>query len=68
MHLAKSIAYNRLGVLNPVELAAGLSFGLVMTLGSYAAKKILERISREAFLLLVEVLLVVIGFYLLLQR
>lgn len=51
-----------------MELAAGLSFGLVMTLGSYAAKKILERISREAFLLLVEVLLVVIGFYLLLQR
>jgi len=68
MHLAKSVAYNRLGVLNPRELWAGLSFGLVMSFGSYAAKKILERMSRETFLLLVEILLVAIGFYMLLQR
>lgn len=62
MHLVKSVAYHRLGVLQPRELLAGLSFGLVMSLGSYVAKKILERISRRAFLILVEVLLVGIGF------
>lgn len=62
MHLVKSVAYSRLGVLPPRELLAGLSFGLVMSLGSYVAKKILERISRRAFLILVEVLLVGIGF------
>jgi uncharacterized membrane protein YfcA len=67
MHLAKSIAYNRLGVLNLKELSAGLSFGAVMILGSYVAKKILERISRETFLVLVEILLAGIGLYMLLQ-
>lgn len=67
MHLVKSVAYNRLHVLNQRELYAGLSFGVVMSLGSYAAKKILERMSRRAFLILVEVLLVGIGFYMLVQ-
>ena len=64
MHFVKSIAYNRLHILNPRELLIGVSFGTVMSFGSYAAKKILEKLSREVFLKLVEVLLVVIGFYL----
>ena len=61
MHLVKSIAYNRLNVLNARELAVGLSFGAVMTLGSYTARQILERMSREVFLRLVEALLVAVG-------
>lgn len=61
MHLVKSIAYNRLQVLNQRELLAGLSFGLVMSAGSYVAKKILERLSRRTFLVLVEILLAGIG-------
>lgn len=65
MHLVKSIAYNRLNVLNQREFLAGLSFGLVMSLGSYVAKKILERISRRAFLVLVKALLAFIGLYML---
>lgn len=67
MHLVKSIAYNRLNVLNQRELIAGLGFGMVMSLGSYVAKKILERLSHRAFLILVEVLLVGIGLYMLIQ-
>lgn len=67
MHLVKSIAYNRLNVLNQRELIAGLGFGMVMSLGSYVAKKVLERLSRRAFLILVEVLLVGIGVYMLIQ-
>lgn len=62
MHLVKAIAYHRLAVLNERELVAGLSFGLIMSAGSYAARKILERMSREKFLLLVEILLTLIGF------
>lgn len=61
MHLVKSVTYNRLHVLNAKELWTGLGFGLVMTLGSYTARKALERISRQRFLLLVEIMLVVIG-------
>ncbi len=61
MHLVKSITYNRLHVLNAKELVIGVGFGLVMSAGSYVAKKVLERISRQKFLLLVEIMLVVIG-------
>lgn len=67
MHLAKSIAYSRLEVLGRTELAAGLAYGIIMGAGSYIAKKILERLSREKFLLLVESLMAVIGLYMLLM-
>lgn len=61
MHLVKTACYGRLDALNSPELSAGVGFGLVMSAGSFAAKKILERLPREAFLVIVEVLLVVIG-------
>ena len=65
MHLVKSITYNRLNVLSGKLLLIGLGFGLVMSGGSYVARKVLERISRQKFLLLVEILLTVIGFQML---
>jgi len=61
MHIVKSITYNRLNILDVKELMIGLGFGIVMSFGSYAAKKALEQISRQKFLLMVEVLLVVVG-------
>ena len=61
MHLVKSVTYNRLGILSVKELMIGLGFGLVMTFGSYVAKKVLQRISRQRFLLLVEIVLSLIG-------
>jgi uncharacterized membrane protein YfcA len=61
MHLTKAIMYNRLGALPAADLGIGLGFGCAMTAGSYAAKKILERLTRERFLLIVEVLLAAIG-------
>jgi uncharacterized protein len=64
-HFVKAITYNRLHVLDKRELLIGTAFGLVMTLGSYTAKKVLERLSRQKFLLLVEIVLVVVGFLML---
>ena len=64
MHSVKTVTYHRLQILSNRELLIGISFGTVMSFGSYAAKKILERLSRQAFLVLVEALLVVVGFYL----
>ena len=61
MHLVKSVAYSRLHVLDSPALIAGLLFGVVMSFGSYAAKRILERMTREKFLILVEALLVIVG-------
>lgn len=63
----KSIAYNRLNILNAREFWAGLTFGSVMSLGSYVARKILERMSRKAFLILIQILLVGIGLYMVIQ-
>jgi len=62
MHLVKSFAYRKLHVLNGRELTVGLFFGIIMSFGSFAAKKILERMTREKFLILVEILLVMVGF------
>lgn len=61
MHLVKSLAYGHLAVLGRLELVRGLAFGAVMVLGSYVATKILQRLSRERFLVLVELLLVIVG-------
>ena len=61
MHLVKSITYNRLNVLSGKLLLIGLGFGLVMSAGSYVARKVLEKISRQQFLLFVEILLIVVG-------
>lgn len=65
MHLVKTVCYRKLEVLATPELNAGLAFGLVMSAGSYVSRKILERLPRETFLLLVESLLVLIGLYML---
>ncbi len=61
MHVAKSVTYQRLGVLNAKELASGVGFGFVMSFGSYVAKKVLEKISRQRFIALVEIALTAIG-------
>ncbi len=68
MHLTKTVAYSRLQVLDTPLLLAGLGFGLVMSAGSYVAKKVLERLSRERFLLFAEIALTLIGLYMLVAR
>lgn len=68
MHLAKSITYNQLHVLDGKALLTGLGFGIVMSFGSYVAKKVLERISRQKFLALVEIALAAVGLYMTFHR
>ena len=67
MHLVKSMTYHQLGILGSKELIAGLSFGLIMSFGSYTARRILEKISVHTFLILVEILLVIIGVLMILK-
>lgn len=67
MHLAKSVSYNRLAILGGRELSAGLLLGVVMSGGSYVAKKILDRLPQDTFLRLVDALLVGVGIYMMLQ-
>ncbi len=67
MHLVKSVTYFQLGVLSPKEFMIGLGFGAFMMLGSFAAKKVLERLPRDKFLVLVEAALIVVGLVMLIE-
>lgn len=60
MHISKLSTYQGLGVMSSATWLGGLVLGPVMVLGSYAGKRILDRIPTRAFLVLVE--LVIAGF------
>lgn len=61
MHLTKTIVYNKYSLIGLTDLYYGLFIGLAMILGSWTGKRIIQKISREKFLLLVEILLLVSG-------
>lgn len=61
MHLVKTVVYNRYALIGSAELRYGLFIGIAMIAGSYAGKKLAEKLSREKFTLFVEVLLIASG-------
>ncbi len=61
MHLTKTIVYNKYSLIGKNELYYGLFIGIAMILGSWAGKKIIEKLSKERFTLLVELLLILSG-------
>jgi len=61
MHLTKTIVYNKYSLIGLTELYYGLFIGIAMILGSWTGKKIIEKLSREKFILLAEILLVISG-------
>lgn len=64
MHLTKTIIYNKYALIGKKELYYGLFIGLAMILGSWTGKKIIEKLSREKFILFVEILLILSSFQL----
>jgi uncharacterized membrane protein YfcA len=62
MHLVKTAVYNKFALIGRSELYYGLVIGVAMIAGSWTGKKIIENLSREKFVVLVEVLLVISGF------
>ena len=61
MHLTKTIVYNKYSLIGLTELYYGIFIGIAMILGSWVGKKIIEKLSREKFIILVEILLIVSG-------
>jgi len=59
MHITKTIVYQKYALIGIQELGYGMLLGVGMILGSWTGKRIIEKLSREKFILLVEVLLVV---------
>lgn len=61
MHLTKTIVYNKYSLIGETELYYGLFIGVAMILGSWTGKKIIEKLSKEKFILVVEILLIISG-------
>ena len=61
MHLTKTVVYNKYSLIGLTELYYGLFIGLAMILGSWTGKRIIEKLARKKFLLLVDILLTISG-------
>jgi len=61
LHLTKTVIYNKFSLVGKTELLYGLFIGIAMIAGSWAGKKIIEKMKRENFIILVEILLIIAG-------
>jgi uncharacterized membrane protein YfcA len=61
MHVTKLVAYRQAAVLSATAMLAGAAMGPIMILGSYTGKRIVDRISERAFVVLIEATMVVAG-------
>lgn len=61
MHVTKLIAYGSASVLTPHALLMGLLLGPVMIAGSFAGKRIVDRVPEHVFVWLIEAILVLAG-------
>lgn len=59
MHLTKIIVYQKYQLIGLQEMGFGIFLGIAMILGSWTGKRVIERLPREKFILLVEILLVI---------
>ena len=61
MHVTKLIAYGGTSVLTQSDALVGLALGPAMVLGSFLGKRILDYLPKEAFIVLIEAVLVIAG-------
>ncbi len=61
MHVTKLIAYRHAAVLPLHALEAGLVLGPVMVLGSFAGKRIVNKLPEKLFVWIIELTLIVAG-------
>lgn len=61
MHVVKVGVYSGYALINLETLALGLSIGAVLIVGSYAGKKILDRVPTTVFPVIIEGVLIIAG-------
>ncbi len=61
MHVAKLIAYRQSAILPLHAVLAGLALGPIMVGGSFAGKRIVDRISERVFVAVIELTLLAAG-------
>jgi uncharacterized membrane protein YfcA len=63
MHVTKLVAYGGASLLTLQTFGTGIAFGLVLILGSYLGKRIVDLVSDRIFVVLIEITLIVAGIY-----
>ncbi|MBI4010731.1 MAG: sulfite exporter TauE/SafE family protein [Candidatus Rokubacteria bacterium] len=61
VHLAKTFVYRRYALVTGETAALGIAMGVVMMVGAYVGRRILDRMSDRAFVVVVEVLITGLG-------
>jgi uncharacterized membrane protein YfcA len=61
MHLAKLVAYKQSAILPLHAVLAGLALGPIMVGGSFAGKRIVDRLSERVFVVIIELTLLAAG-------
>ncbi len=61
MHVAKLVAYRQAAVLSGAAVLVGLALGPLMVAGSYAGKRIVDRLPERVFVVIIESVLVAAG-------
>ena len=61
MHVAKLIAYHESAVLPMHAIVSGLGLGPIMVAGSFAGKRVVDRLPERAFVLIIDVTLLAAG-------
>src|SRR6201998_1650561 len=61
MHLAKLIAYRESAVLPLHAILSGLALGPIMVAGSFAGKRVVDRLPERAFVLIIDLTLLTAG-------
>ncbi len=61
MHVAKLIAYHESAVLPMHAIVSGLALGPIMVAGSFAGKRVVDRLPERAFVLIIDVTLLAAG-------
>lgn len=61
MHVTKLIAYRQAAILSLHALVAGLVLGPVMVLGSFAGKRIIDKLPEKVFVWIIELALITAG-------
>lgn len=61
MHVAKLVAYRQAAILSGGAVLAGLALGPIMVAGSWAGKRIVDRMPERVFVAIVELTLVAAG-------
>jgi uncharacterized membrane protein YfcA len=61
MHVPKLVAYRSAAVLPDASIVAGLAIGPLMVVGSWAGKRIVDRLPERMFVLLIEATMTVTG-------